>query len=206
MNWIFILKLSWARAQIIPSYADELEERALEQITQHIQTSEYGEAHEFLEEYFNKIDKSETLLYDTALLFNQAGYIEGALSVYTQLLEINSAHRAALYDRSELLLERGQFDEARIDLLRASEIEEHWILYLRLAEIAATNMDVFTCEQNLMRAFASGMDPQELLKFGEKWYNWSKHPHLGLVIKHTLILDAGLGGEQTWKRLQQPLQ
>ena len=98
------------------------------------------------------------------------------------------------------------FEGARKDLLRALEIEEHWILYLRLAEIAATNTDVFTCEQNLMRAFANGMEPQQLLNFGQKWYIWSNHPQLGLAIKHVLILDAGSGGEQTWKRLQQPLQ
>ena len=86
------------------------------------------------------------------------------------------------------------------------EVEAHWVLYLRLAEIAAMDIDVFTFEQNLMRALTSGMQPQQLLKFGEKWYIWSKHPQLGLAIKHVLVLDAGSEGEQTWKRLQQPLQ
>ena len=206
MILISLWMCSLAQAQVIPQYVDELEKRALKQISQHIQNAEAGEAHDFLEEYLNKIAQSETLLYDTALMFNQAGDIERALLIYAQLLKLNSAHRAALYDRSELFLEKGDLDHAKVDLLRALEVEEHWVLYLRLAEIAATNADVFTFEQNLMRALASGMEPQQLLNFGEKWLIWSKHPRLGLAIKHVLILDAGSGGEPTWKRLQQPLQ
>ena len=206
MNALVFWVLACAQAQMLPRYVDELEDRVRTQIALYIQQADHRAAHVLLEEYSNQIETSEALLYDTALMFNKAQSIEDALSVYAQVLLINSAHRAALYDRSELLLERGELEKAKQDLTKALSVEVNWILHLRLAEIAAEEGDVFTFEQNLMRALASGMQPDQLLKFGEKWYIWSRHPQLGLAIKHVLILDAGAGGEHTWKRLQQPLR
>tara|TARA_Y100000589_G_C27000445_1_gene566502 strand:- start:184 stop:783 length:600 start_codon:yes stop_codon:yes gene_type:complete len=195
-----------AKGEILPRYSDELEERTLHKISLHLQNEDYEQARKLLDEYLYKIEDSQVLLYDVALMFNKAGQTQEALSLYVQLLTKNEAHRAALYDRAELFLEREDYQKAKSDLIKALSIEEHWILYLRLAEIAAIEKDVFLCEMNLMRALKSGMQPEELLNFGKKWYTWSHDPDLGLAIKNVLLLDAGAGGFQIWKRLQQPLQ
>ena len=89
MSWIFFWMFSSAEAQVIPQYVDELEGRALKQISRHIQNAEYAEACEFLEEYSNKIAQSETLMYDTALMLNQSRQIEDTLLIYAQLLQMN---------------------------------------------------------------------------------------------------------------------
>jgi tetratricopeptide (TPR) repeat protein len=201
---LFLLSLQPLFARILPSYTEELEQRLVLQLGELIEQGSFYKAELLLEYFQREIGESAPLTYEAALLFNKAGRLEDAMMLYTRALQLDPHHRASLYDRAELYLTKEAWELAKQDLLAAIEQESHWILYLRLAEIAAVQHNIFECELQLMRALEHGMRPEKLLDFGERWHVWSHDPQLGLAIKNVLLLDAGEEGVQTWKRLQQP--
>ncbi len=201
---LMLLSLSPLFAQFLPSYTEELEQRAVLQLSELVEQGSFYKAELLLEYFQSEIGESASLTYEVALLFNRAGRLDDAMLLYTRALQLDPQHRASLYDRAELYLSNEAWELAKQDLLGAITLQPHWILYLRLAEIAAVQRDIFECELQLMRALEYGMQPDKLLEFGKKWHRWSQDPQLASAIKNVLLLDAGAEGVQTWERLQQP--
>ena len=68
---------------------------------------------------------------------------------------------AALYDRAEIYLVREEYDQAYNDLIQAKDVG-HWVIHLRLAEVAAYRGDLDALEGSLLRSLELGLDLRSL--------------------------------------------
>ncbi|MDP6330384.1 MAG: hypothetical protein QGF55_05960, partial [SAR324 cluster bacterium] len=76
------------------------------------------------------------LYYEMALLCNKNGNIEQSLLYYSKTLELEPTMVAARYDRAEIYLVQERYEEAYVDLITVKDMH-HWLIHLRLAEVAA---------------------------------------------------------------------
>ena len=179
---MLILWISQVWSFPLSSYEEELEKRFLENISIYIEKDQHHEVQNHLQQFQKELFYSSQLYYETALLYNQKGYIKHALSFYNLLLEQNPIHRAGLFDRAELLILQQKYDLAWKDLQTLEKNDPNhglWVISLKQAEISAYQEDEWNFEKYLMQSFEWGMDPYYLTTQGTNWYYWCRHNRLG---------------------------
>lgn len=144
---------------------------------------------------------SSLVLYEMALAANRAGQLDQALKLYNELLTKDPHMPEALYDRGEILLARGEWEQAQADLKAVLDLRpDHWVIHFRLAEVAGQKGDALELEARLIQALKFGFSLQTLLKSGEHWLRWSQDPVLSRPIRRVITM---YGDEEIWRLLQQ---
>jgi len=106
--------------------------------------------------------------YEAALARNRAGHIGPAIQAYGRVLDLDSDHVGALYDRAELWLVAGSDtdrQQARADLERAETLRpDHWAVPYRLALLAGQDGQADRLEAAMTRSIRAGLDLDILLQ------------------------------------------
>ena len=137
------------------------------------------------------------LYYEIALLYNKEGRLTEALRYYSKALDMEPTLLAALYDRAEIYLVREEYDQAYNDLIQAKDVG-HWVIHLRLAEVAAHRGDLDALESSLLRSLELGLDLRSLVSLG--WKKWANDSRLQARLQRIILL---YGGEEIWNQLIQ---
>jgi tetratricopeptide (TPR) repeat protein len=171
-----------------PDYRNELHRSAAAQIEVLAARSQIEEALDFGKRFTRRVEPAPIVLYEIALLHNRLGQFDEAMTGYGRVLELDSEHAAARYDRGELLLEQGQIDRAQADLEVAARLApEHWVVHFRLAELAGARGDANALEAHLVDAIRHGFSLETLAQ-SPSWRSWIGDPVLGTVINRVILI------------------
>ena len=193
MNLLF-WGLAFAHREPV-DYVDSLVKRKTEEIHQVAARESLDRAVEEGLVFSKRVVSHPKMYYEIALLYNKEGRLEDALSYYSQALERDPTMMAALYDRAEIYLVKEDYDRAYNDLIQAKDIE-HWVIHLRLAEVAAHRGDLDALEASLLKALEFGLDLRNLSSLG--WKKWAQDSRLQSRLQRIILL---YGGEDTWIQL-----
>ncbi|MEC7984053.1 MAG: tetratricopeptide repeat protein [Myxococcota bacterium] len=146
-------------------------------------------------DFLQNVVEHPNLYYEIALLYNKEGELNQAIAYYSKALEIRPKLTAALYDRAEIYLVQGKYELAYNDLIQAKDVK-HWVVHLRLAEVAAYRRDIVAMERSLLRSLELGLDLRDLSSLG--WKKWAKDSSLQPSLQRIILL---YGGQEIWNHL-----
>ena len=199
MPWLWIALLS---AEPVSTFSISLDEEIEDQVLQQLQSLTESERKLVLDSFEKRVFRSARIHYELGLQYNKLGKISLAENEYRDALTINPKYTPALYDLAEILLLQGSVDsveEAKRHLMMLQEEGKHWVVSYRLAQIAASEQDTGSMEQQLKRAFREGMPSQVLADDKVQWREYLGEANVALSME--LLLSA-LGHESIWNGLQ----
>lgn len=199
MLWLWIALLS---AEPVSTFSISLDEEIEDQVLYQLQSLTESERKLVLDSFEKRVFRSARIHYELGLQYNQLGNLSLAENEYRDALTINPKYTPALYDLAEILLLQGSVDsveEAKRHLMMLQQEGEHWVVSYRLAQIAASEQDTGSMEQQLKRAFREGMPSQVLADDKVQWREYLGEANVALSME--LLLSA-LGHESIWNGLQ----
>ena len=102
-------------------------------------------------------------------------------------------------NRSEILLALGRYDDAEKDLRVAEKnVKKHWVIHLRLAEVAGYKKNKKDLDKELRKAIQLGFNIEQISKLGKHWSQWARDKNLERTIRQII---SQYGNEEIWLQL-----
>ncbi len=195
-----ILLLAAAYAEIPPpDYHRELANAAADQAAVFAQAGSVAQmeaAEEFAKRWRRTLGSrdaqgSAQLAYELGLGWRLAGDAERAEGALDDAITADPTLVAALYDRGEVKLQRGDLDGALADFTEVvKHAPETWPAHFRLADIAARRGDVVVFERELTEALRYGFSFRDVAQ-DPAWRTIFLDPKLGLVMQRLITVYQG---------------
>ena len=198
MKFLLFASTLWAVREPM-DYGEVLAQRAIRRMDVLFSQNKINEALKYGEQFAARVQPRSSLYYTMGLRCNQLGQLERALAYYNKALELSPNMQEALYDRSEILLALGRYDEAEKDLKMAEKsIKKHWVIHLRLAEVAGYKKNKKALDTELRKAIQLGFDIKQIPKLGKHWSQWARDKNLERTIRQII---SQYGNEEIWLQL-----
>ena len=111
MKVLLFASTLWAIREPV-DYGEVLAQRAIKRMDVLFSQNKINQALEYGEQFAAHVQPGASLFYTMGLRCNQLGKLEKALAYYNTALQLSPNMQEALYDRAELFLALGRYDEA----------------------------------------------------------------------------------------------
>jgi len=198
MIFLMVASVLWAAREPI-DYGEELVQRAIIQIDGFFAQNKVTEALRYGDRFAEEVRESSSLFYALGLRCNQRDRLDDALRYYGKALQRSPDMVEALYDRSEIFLAQGNWSAAEKDLRKAQKTaKEHWVIHVRLAEIAGHKKNKKQLDQELRKAVQLGFKLEQLPTLGAHWKQWAHDKKLERTLRQII---SQYGDEDIWLQL-----
>jgi tetratricopeptide (TPR) repeat protein len=191
--WL-LLPLSALAERPIPAYRDELMAGAAAAVAEVGQQKGAEAAEDLAKRWYRSVDEDARIAYEVGLAWRLSGNEDRALTALNQALRLDPEMVAARYDRGEILLARGQLDEAEADFREVARLAPtQWAGHFRLAQLAGLRGEPEAFQAHLLEALRQGFQLR-LIGQDPHWSRFLGDSKIGPVLRSLILVyqDEGL--------------